>query len=334
MKDYGFYNRALKLDKKNAGKYYAGRAVLYFRDMEYDLAWQDFQEAEKCGIQLEDYPYYKILKYVNENKNTDINFEFDEKTTFRDVLRNINYCLITKKYKEANKIIGKVFESNFTLRNRGIYDMSFIREIQLAMFNKRKQYHKYMLEHSPRYESAYFSRIRLYVSYHDLFSAKEKKFYRQRINQTFDTLEKLSKKPECICLYRAKYFENLNEIRYAIKFCQKAVDIAKEKNDEGFVYIASSILKDLYIKNYETDKALEIAMVLIEKKPSPQVLSKAVNSFHYLPSLFNYKFPPEFEKYKSYRLISNNIKKIRKIRQEKFKQKNQKGCKNGKSYNR
>ena len=303
--------------------------------MEYDLAWQDFQKAEKNGINLENYRYYDILKYVNENKNADINFEFNEKTTFSEIFRNINYCLVMQKYKEANKIIGKLFESNLTLKNRGMYDMEIIKKVQLVTFEKKRHKYKLLLEKKPKYESPYFWRINLYISYYNFFSAIDKKFYRQRINQDFDTLEKLSKKSENICLLRSKYFENLNEIRYAIKFCQKAIDIAKNKKDEGFVYIASSILKDLYVKNYQTDKALEIAMVLVETKPSPQVLSKMVNSFHYVPSLFRYKFPPEFEKYKSYKLIVKNMKRKDRLRIEQLRKKRkQKGFGNGKNNNR
>lgn len=330
MKDYSFYKRALKLDKKNAGKYYAERAELYFLDMEYDLAWKDFEKAKKLGFNTEDNYKYDILKFANENNDSDINFEFSEKTTFSEIFRNIRYCIIKNKSADAWNILGNIVKNNF------ISDFLIAKHIHNEMFNINKNKYKQRISKNPRYQSPYFDRINLYVIHFSEFSPKEKKFYRQRINQDFDTLEKLSKNPEYIYLFRATYFEKQNEIRYAIKFCQKAVDLAKRKNNNGFSYIASSILKDLYVKNYQIDKALDIAMELVETKPSPQVLAKAVNSFHYIPSLFHYKFPKEFEKYKSYKLIVKNMKQKQRLQKTEMNRRIkelQKGYKNGKDNN-
>lgn len=336
MKDYSFYDRALKLDKKNAGKYYAERAVLYFRDMEYDLAWQDFQKADELGFYAKHLQCYIVLKACQENRYENISIDFDEEISYSSLSNYIWYCLIKHNYANAFSFLGN-------LLSRNPNNMLYQKKMQDVFFEMKRQKYRGILKRLVNYESAYFNRIKLYTDNFKKYSSGLQKYFRTRINQDFDKLEKISINPEYICLLRSKYFENQNEIRYAIKFCQKAIDIAKKKNNKGFVYIASSILKDLYVKNYQTEKALEIAMELVETKPTPQILSKEVNCFNYIPSLFHYEFPPEFEKYKSYRQIAENIKKIRKIKFKRKKDKlikkvkemrKQRKVKNGKDNNR
>ena len=335
MKDYSFYNRAIKLDPQNAGKYYAGRAVLYFYDMEYELAWNDFQKAKELGAKVETNYYYKILKFSKNSTKEDLVTNIEKTTSFQQIFNSLNCYLVQRRYADAYKIMGLLFSANLTVNNKCFFDSFALKKINKVIFEIEKSKYKTLITQKPRYESPYFSRINLYSKYFDEFSKIEKKFYRQRINQDFDTLEKISKNPEYICLFRSKYFEKRNEIRYAIKFCQKAIDIAKNKQHDGFAYIATSILKDLYIKDYNMSKALELATELVENKPLPATLSKAVISFNYIPKLFQYKFPPEFQKYKKYRLIVNNLKENAKKRlamlKRKRKMKNKKGCTNGKN---
>ena len=336
MKDYSFYDRALKLDEKNAGKYYKERAILYFRDMEYDLAWQDFQKADELGFDVKNHQCYIVLKACQENSYENININFDEKVSYSRLSNYIWYCLIKHNFADAFSFLGNLLSKN---PNNFLYQ----KKMQDVFFEMKRQKFRYILKRAVHYESAYFGRIKLYTDNLKKYSKDIQKYYRTRINQDFEKLEKISINPEYICLLRSKYFENQNEIKYAVKFCQKAIDIAKKKNNKGFVYIASSILKDLYVKNYQTEKALEIAMELVETKPTPQILSKEVNCFNYIPSLFHYEFPPEFEKYKSYRLIVQNIQKIRKIKRKRTKNKliekvkemkKQRKVKNGKDHNR
>ena len=296
MKDYSFYNRALKLDEKNAGKYYAQRAVLYFYDMEYDLAWEDFKKAEELGVNVKENIYYEILQFSKTDFDTEIGPEFSENIGYHALSKYIGAFLVQKRFSDACVFMGKLLgkQPHFSL---------FQAKMQNLVFEMKRQRFKKFIEKTPRYESVYFWRIQLFIDNCDIFSKEKKKFFRQRINQDFDTLERISRNPEYICLFRSRYYENMNEIRYAIKFCQRALDIAKSKNNEGLTYIISCVLKNLYIKNYAYDKALEIAMTLVDTKPVPQILSREVNRFHYIPSVFHYKFPPEFEKYKSYKFI-------------------------------
>lgn len=330
MKDYAFYKRALKLDKKNAGTYYAERAVLYFRDLNYECAWQDFQKAQKLGVDLSAYCYYDILKFSDECREEDLVTNIEKKVSFHQFYNTIEYYIQKQKFKEAYNLIGQLISKHLS-------DMLIIRKAEKLLFDIRRAEYLATIAERPKYEAKYYSIINLYVLRSELFSQSEKKFYRQRINKYFDKLEKISKHPACVCLARAKYFEQLNEIRYAIKFCQKAADIAKSKNDKGLVYIASSILKDLYVKNYNIDKALDIATELVKTKPVPDVLAKAVNAFYYIPELFSYVLPPEFQKLKSYKLIIKNYApkeraKKRAMNKRLNEIRKQKGFKNGKNY--
>ena len=305
MKDYSFYERALKLDENNAGNYYAGRAVLYFRDMEYDLAWEDFQKARELGVNVKNYSSYEILELSKSDFDKVIsNFDYSQKIGYSLISKYVGALLVLKRYSDACVFMGNMM-SKYPATH--MYHLKF-QDIFFIMQNEK---YKNLIRRAPKYESIYFWRINLYFENLKHFSKYRVKFYRQRINQDFDTLEKISKHPEYICLARSKYFENSNELKYALKFCRKAVDIAKMKNNKGFAYIAASILKDLYVKNYNTDKALELAEMLVETKPVPEVLAKAVNSFHYIPSLFSFRFPPEFQKYKSYKSVIRELKKRR-----------------------
>lgn len=307
MKDYSFYNRAIALDNDNAGKYYAKRAMLYFYDMEYDFALQDLQKAIELGYEdAKNFPY----KILIESKEKDLsNFVKNENRLSRQITY-VYYYLLNHKYSEAFKFLGEQLK---------LYPESCILHEKIKEVIVKTDLHrlKCKIQKNPRYVSPYFARIKRYKEcLSDVKTLEQKKYYRQRINQDFDTLEKLSKKPESICLLRAKYFEDLNEIKYSIKFCQRALDIAKAKKDKGFVYITLILLKDLYVKNYNIDKALEIAMILVETKPTTEIISKAVNGFYHYTDLFSYDFPLELKKYKSYKLIAKNLLEKRKIQQK------------------
>ena len=311
MKDYSFYNRAIELDKDNAGKYYAKRAKLYFLDMEYDLALQDLQKAIGLGYEdAKEFPYEILIKSKEKGFS---DFVKNENRLSRQITY-VYYYLLNHKYSEAFKFLGeqlKLYPDNSSLLDE-------IKEV----INKTDLYRlKCKIQRNPRYVSPYFARIKRYKEcLSDVKTLEQKKYYRQRINQDFDTLEKLSKKPESICLLRAKYFENLNEIKHSIKYCQKALDIAKVKKDKGFVYITLILLKDLYVKNYNIDKAIDIAMILVETKPTTEIISKAVNGFYNYTGLFSYDFPLGLKKYKSYKLIAKNLLEKRKI-QKKIREK-------------
>lgn len=310
MKDYSFYNRAIETDKANAGKYYAKRAMLYFYDMEYDLALQDLQKAIELGYEgAKDFPY-KILIDSKEKGLSD----FDKnKNSLSRQITYVNYYLLNHRYSEAFELLGeqlKLHPESCILHNK-------IKEIIIKTDLHRL---KCKIQKNPRYISPYFSRIKQYEKcLSNVKTSEQKRFYRQRINQDFDMLEKLSIKPESICLLRAKYFEELNEIKHSIKFCQKALDIAKAKKDKGFEYITLILLKDLYVKNYNIDKALKIAMIIVETKPKTEIISKAVNGFYHYTGLFNYDFPLELKKYRSYKLIAKNLLEKRKIQEKKKK---------------
>lgn len=305
MKDYSFYNRAIELDKKNAGKYYQERAILHFLDMEYALSWKDFQKAAELGVKVEKNLNYQILECSKNCVESDIKIDFSEKVNCSTLSKYIGYYLVQNRFSDAFNFLS-------TLINNTSCNPLYVKKVQEIFFYSQRQRFKKIIERTPKFEKVYFWRIKLYSENFKNFSKFEKKYYRQKINQDFETLEKISKNPEYICLLRAKYFENLKEKRYAIKFCQKAIDTAKSKRNEAFVYIASGVLKNLYIQNYDLDKALDISIMLVEAKPIPQNLAKEVNSFHYLSSLFPYSFPPEFEKYKSNKAIIKCIKKEKK----------------------
>lgn len=307
MKDYSFYNRAIELDKNNAGKYYAKRAMLYFYDMEYDLALQDLQKSIGLGYEdAKEFPYEILLK----SKEKDISDFVKPQNRLSRQRTYVNYYILNHKFSEAFKFLGK--QLKLYPDNSSLFDE--IKEV----INKADLHRlKCKIQKNPRYISPYFARINRYKEcLSDVKTLEQKKYYRQRINQDFDTLEKLSKKPESICLLRAKYFEDLNEIKHSIKFCQRVLDIANAKKDKGFVYITLILLKDLYVKKYNIDKALEIAMILVETKPTTEIISKAVNGFYHYTGLFSYDFPLELKKYKSYKLIAKNLLEKRKIQQK------------------
>ena len=307
MKDYSFYKRAIELDKKNAGKYYQERALLHFLDMEYALSWEDFQKAAELGVKVEKNLNYQILEC---SKNS---IDFDNQTvffgdTFSDLVsRYIDYYIVQNRYSDALTFVSYLLDN-------ATDDSLYIKKTQKILFHMQRSRFKTIIKRTPKFEKVYLWRINLYSENFKNFSDFEKRYYRQKINQDFETVEKISRNPEHICLLRAKYFENLNEKRYAIKFCKKAIDIAKSKNNEAFVYLSLIVLKILYIQNYDFDKALDVSIMLVEAKPIPQNLAKETSSFHYLSSLLPYSFPPEFEKYKSDKAIKKDLKKRKKIK--------------------
>lgn len=314
MKDYSFYNRAIKLDKKNAGKYYKKRAELYFLDMEYDKSLLDFEEAKKSGVNIDSDWTYNALKWSKCDDVSEIDKTYSKKydSCYRTKLA---YFCIKHKYSQAFELCGKHLTS---------WDDLYYNDFTRIYFDSKRYKFKCELELRPRYQSIYFARIKLYTENLSRFTGFRKRFFRQRINQDFDKLAKISRNPEYIFLLRAKYYEKLYEFRYAIYFCKKSLALAQNKSDTGFAYIVSSVLKDLYVKNHDFDNAYEIALKMVKSKPSPQILSKAVNSFFYIPSLFNFDFSEEFNKYKSYHLI----KEISHKRSKKLQKKELQNAKN------
>lgn len=306
MKDYSFYGRALKLDKKNEGKYYQERAILHFLDMEYDLSLEDFQKAAELGIKAEKNPYFQILQFSKNSAVLDIKTDFSEEYD-KDLLSlYIGYFVVQNRFTDAFKFLADILNDSS--------DCSlYLKFIQKVYFYAQKSRFKRILGKTPKFETVYLRRIKLFSENYKNFSDTEKRYYRQKINQDFETLEKISKNPEYICLLWSKYFENLNETRYAIKFCRKAADTAKRKNNEAFAFIALSVLRNLYIQNLDFDRAIDISVMLAENKPLPQILADEVNRFRYCSDNLFCGLPPEFEKYKTEKSLIKQIKQRKKI---------------------
>lgn len=241
MKDYSFYNRAIELDPKNAGKYYAGRAVLYFYDMEYELAWNDFQKAIELGEYVLNIQQYKMLmsyKHYEESKQTD----FSNVTRISDFYRYVNYFLLKQDFDNVLLTISRFKKDKLTssaiqtaLTNAGFY------------FRKCEIMKK--VKENPEDEMVYWDRIKFYIVHQDIFDNEQKIIYRQRIKQDYEKLEKITVCPIHLNIHRSKYYENNNELKYAIKYCKKALELAQEKKKFALTYIIAVILKTLYVKN-------------------------------------------------------------------------------------
>ena len=301
MKDYSFYNRALKLDEKNAGKYYAERAVLYFYDMEYDLAWNDFQKAIELGEYVLDIVQYKMLmsyKHFEKSKPTDLS----KLHLISDFYRQVNYFLLKGDFDNFLLAIFNYIKNNpertASLKNvllsAGFY------------FEKCKIMKK--VKENPDNELVYWDRISFYIRNQKYFDEQQKIIYRQRIKQDYERLEKITVLPIHLNLNRSKYYEINNEIKYAIKYCKKALELAQEKKKRALSYIISVILKTLYIKSNDYNNAKEIAMYSIDLKPTPEVIAKQIYKSVRLVRFPCYSFPKEIEKYNRWHFKKNRPK--------------------------
>lgn len=289
MKDYSFYNRAIELDPKNAGKYYAGRAVLYFYDMEYELAWNDFQKAIELGEYVLNIQQYKMLmsyKHYEESKQTD----FSNVTRISDFYRYVNYFLLKQDFDNVLLTISRFKKDKLTssaiqtaLTNAGFY------------FRKCEIMKK--VKENPEDEMVYWDRIKFYIVHQDIFDNEQKIIYRQRIKQDYEKLEKITVCPIHLNIHRSKYYENNNELKYAIKYCKKALELAQEKKKFALTYIIAVILKTLYVKNNDYNNAMAIAVSLIEIKPSPEAIVRQIRKSRRLVNFPCYSFPKEIEKY-------------------------------------
>ncbi len=301
MKDYSFYNRAIELDPKNAGKYYAGRAVLYFYDMEYELAWQDFQKALELGENIKKNEKYKYLAACRKFEN---NGNMSEKLNKKQVCYQlINYYLIKNNYSKVLSLLSEMYDSEYL-------SLNFYNLMKNIVFCMEKYRLKVIISEDSDREQLYFLRIRFYDKNMEFFNDFEKRLYRQRINQDFETLEKISKYPEFVYLMRAKYFESNNELDYAIKFCKKALTTVQGKNNEAWIYIITQILKTLYIKNNNIEAAIQTALKIADIKPLPAVLKKELRKIYYIPGIYQISFPPEILKFRP--VYKTSIQKMRK----------------------
>ena len=113
-----------------------------------------------------------------------------------------------------------------------------------------------------------------------------------RINEQYNDDEHIDMKQII-----TEYYENNNELKYAIKFCKKAFDLAQEKKQTALSYIIAVILKTLYVKNNDYVNAMKVAESLIELKPSPEVIVKQIQKCRELVYFPHYSFPKEIEKY-------------------------------------
>ena len=153
------------------------------------------------------------------------------------------------------------------------------------------------VKENPEDEMVYWDRIKFYIVHQDIFDNEQKIIYRQRIKQDYEKLEKITVCPIHLNLNRSKYYENNNEFKYAIKYCKKALELAQEKKKTALTYIISVILKTLYVKNNDYNNAMEIAVSLIELKPSPETIVKQIRKSKLLVNFPCYSFPKEIEKY-------------------------------------
>lgn len=316
MKDYSFYKRALKLDKKNAGKYYAGRAVLYFYDMEYELAWQDFQKAKKHGFNLDYVAQYTKLLLCKRIENNE--FEFSEnKNSGRDFHYLVNYHLLKHNYSQVMAMFAEKFTT--TTPNSPFVRILF----KIALFETEKYELKDYIARHPDLIISYYRRINFYIQNKEFYDGDyEKRFYRQRINQDFDKLEKLSKNPEYVNLYRSKFHENLYEYRYAIKFCKKSMEISQAKKNDGLTYVIAVILKNLYIKINDLESAKEMATLCIDLRPPAETVKYELLKF--LKVYKRLEVPRELEKYTRnvYNIPKSALKKLKEIKKRKNYAKN------------
>lgn len=291
MKDYSFYNRAIKLDPQNAGKYYAGRAVLYFYDMEYELAWQDFQKAIELGEYVLNIQQYKMLmSYKHYEKSKQIDIYKHEKMNIADFGRYVNYFLIKQDFDKVLLTIAHFKKDRLT--HSGIQSA-----LTNAGFYFRKCEIMKAVKENPEDEMVYWDRIKFYIVHQNIFDNEQKIIYRQRIKQDYEKLEKITVCPIHLNLNRSKYYENNNELKYAIKYCKKALELALNKKKKDLSYIISVILKTLYVKNNDYNNAMAIAVSLIEIKPSPEAIVRQIRKSRRLVNFPCYSFPKEIEKY-------------------------------------
>ena len=295
MKDYRFYNRAIELDEKNAGKYYAGRAVLYFYDMDYELAWNDFQKASELGEFVIDKNEYKMLagyKKIEESGQTDLS-QLEPLNT-GEFYNYVNYFLIKKDYEQLFSLIANFVKTHKKYR---IEDFSDV--LKTISFYMQKNYIINKVKENPNSEKAYVDRIRFYQETLENPDIDNEEFYKQRIIRDFEKLEELSKTTEYVYLVISQYYENIDNLGNAVKYCQKALETAKKNKNNVLIFIISTVLKGLYSKDGNLEKAKEIAMTLVETTSSPEEIGKEVYNFYNKNPLFPLlRFPFEITKYR------------------------------------
>lgn len=282
MRDEHFYTRAIKLDPKNSGEYYNGRAEYYCIEHNYDKAYKDFCKAKKLGIEIEkNYKYQKCVNYKEANK---LISELNEKilaepNEYRYYYDRANYYLLIKEYEQAFADANTALKLNPSL---------FIYKFMNNIIEKIQESYVFDAVNNSKGKNlieAYKFRIK--YAEDNINSGKNSEYWKHRAEKDLDIIIKILKDKTLALYLKVNFYESINDTGNAIMYCKRVVEQSKKRKDKFgkvLTYLYEVKLVILYTDSRKIKEATHIVLNHPEKPNIPELKRglKYINSFAYL----------------------------------------------------
>ena len=265
MRDEHFYTRALSLTSKPElmAEYYIGRAEWYYKEHQYDKAYQDFCSAKELGSDIENHWGFPICKdYINADDNIKELTERIKHTPddYDLYCKRANFYLLKREYDKAvcdavkaislkpcpdtykclDKLTAKIRECN-------VHD---------AVYHSKK---KDLID-------AYKLRIELAIE--KVKQGDNEDYWIKRAELDIDKIIEMSKDKTLALFLKVDFHGRIYNFDGAIRNCKRVIEQSENRTDKlgrALTYIYAQQLVFLYAHKEKFKEGMDVVLKYSDK---------------------------------------------------------------------